>query len=115
MISGNGGSSSVGGIYFNHVSGDLVEGNYIGTDATGTSALGNDVDGVFVVDSTGNQIGSDILGAGNVISGQSDAANLAAGVEVNGGTENVVEGNLIGTDATGNAALPNWIGVLLDT
>jgi hypothetical protein len=90
-------------------SGNTVKGNYIGTDATGTSALGNTI-GVFVV-STGqtNTIGGATAGERNVISGNGD------GVVINTSYGTVVKGNYIGTDATGTAALGNTSsGVLIE-
>ena len=81
----------------------LVEGNVIGTNAAGTAALGNRVDGIEVV-ASGVTIGGTVDGAGNVISGNADD-----GVEIigSGATGNVVAGDFIGTDVTGTFAIPN--------
>ena len=49
-------------------SGNLVQGNYIGLDPTGTSAEPN-LTGVFVNDAMNNMIGGTAPGAGNVIAG----------------------------------------------
>ena len=80
-----------------------VRGNYIGTNAAGTAALPNANDGVNVR-SGGNTIGGDAAGQGNLLSGNADD-----GIEFNGAgaTGNVVQGNLIGTDASGLARLGN--------
>src|SRR5262249_26162054 len=80
-----------------------VLGNLIGTDATGTAALGNRA-GV-VVTGPNNRIGGTEFGAGNVISG-----NLEDGIDLESGG-NTVQGNFVGTDATGTAALGNGMGV----
>ena len=81
---------------------NVVEGNYIGTDVTGSVALANLGGGVLINDVSGNRLGSG--GVGNVISG-----NAGSGVEITGpsATANVVEGNYIGTDMTGAIALSN--------
>jgi uncharacterized repeat protein (TIGR01451 family) len=81
--------------------GDLVEGNEIGTAAAGTAALGNQFEGIYVSGPSGVTIGGTLAGAGNVIAGnRSDGIGLASG-------GNLVEGNEIGVDATGAAALSN--------
>ena len=85
--------------------GNLVEGNYIGTDPTGAIALGNKANGIeFTGAAGGNTIGGTAAGAGNVIS-----ANLANGILVTGTTTpvNLVQGNFIGTTADGLHALGN--------
>jgi titin len=81
-----------------------VQGNYIGTDATGAAALGNGADGVFVGGAANDLIGGTAPAARNVIS-----ANGGYGVEVVGtpATGNRIQGNYVGTDATGAAALGN--------
>ena len=92
-------------------SGTLVSGNFIGTDPSGTYAVGNGSDGVLVYGSSANTIGgatgSPGTGLGNVISG-----NSQAGIQIDnpGGTEaidNLVIGNLIGTNVAGTARLSN--------
>ena len=94
--------------------GYLVQGNFIGTDVNGTAGLGNRGDGVLIVeDSPGNTIGGTTAGARNVISGNGDN-----GVFIcceSGTTNNLVQGNFIGTDVTGTSALANTLsGVEID-
>ncbi len=104
VISGNtGGSSGVGGVHLSlSGSGNVIEGNFIGTDVTGTKALANVGDGVSTDGSAaGVTIGGTVAGAGNVIAG-----NTGNGVDV-GDIDALVEGNFIGTNATGTRALPN--------
>ena len=78
--------------------GSLIEGNYIGTNAAGTAALANG--GAASIQSSSNTIGGTVGGAGNVISG-----NNAAGIAARRPQRHPVAGNLIGTDASGTAAL----------
>ena len=87
--------------------GETIEGNFIGTDATGTYAVCNGV-GVFslgVVGAAGNEprVGGRAPGAGNLISG-----NTGVGLYLGGAS--VAEGNRIGTDLTGTRRLPNHAG-----
>lgn len=85
---------------------NLVEGNFIGTDATGNNSLGN-ANGVRVISSVAanNTIGGTTPAARNVISG-----NRFYGV-ITGfnppGTR--VQGNYIGTNASGTALLANGL------
>ncbi len=109
LISGN---SNVG-IELYDSSYAVIQGNFIGTDKTGTQALGNgNVGGILLYStSPNNTIGGTAPGAGNLISG-----NAGPGVQIGGGddsgtTGNVVQGNFIGTDVTGTAALGNQYGV----
>jgi len=81
--------------------GNVVERNKIGTDETGTVALGNTNQGILITLATSNTIGGTAAGAGNVISG-----NLDGGVDDDAGG-NLYEGNFIGANAAGTAALPN--------
>lgn len=93
------------------VSGNLILGNYIGTDRSGMKAVPNTYGVLFDDRAHDNILGG--LGAGecNLISG-----NTAFGAYCyNHGTRaNVIRGNLIGTDASGEAALPNETGVHID-
>ncbi|PYQ51065.1 MAG: hypothetical protein DMF78_14150, partial [Acidobacteria bacterium] len=82
---------------------NVVKGNFIGTDATGTLDRGNAAQGVQIIRSGGNMIGGSVA-ARNVISG-----NGGEGVRIDGATAtgNVVQGNYIGTSASGSADLGN--------
>lgn len=107
IISGNGnGFFTAPGIQIHEIqsTGNVVQGNFIGTDVTGTVDLGNTHVGVLIVRAPGNTIGGTTAGARNVISG-----NNTRGVEIQGAaaTGNVVQGNFIGTDVTGTADLGN--------
>jgi len=91
---------------------NLVQGNFIGTDMTGTAAVSNST-GVQVIVAHGNTIGGTMPGAGNIISGNTGSSGTRAGIDILGGTGNQVQGNLVGTDAAGAAALSNLVGVQL--
>jgi hypothetical protein len=100
VISGN---SSNGVSFAADAHGNVLEGNYIGTDVTGTMPLGN-VNGVLISNAVLNIIGGTAAGAGNLITG-----NFQAGVLIEGKTanSNLVQGNWIGTDSSGGAPLGN--------
>ena len=80
---------------------NTISGNYIGTDTGGTLARANGT-GIIVSGSVGNTIGGTSLAQRNVIAG-----NLTAGINIDGGSGNTVQGNLIGLTVTGTAALGN--------
>jgi parallel beta-helix repeat protein len=89
--------------------GNLLVANLIGTDLSGTVALGNSHDGVEMNNPLPTEFGAS---SGNVVAGNTISGNGAAGVELNGGgpaalTGNLVVGNRVGTDAGGGHALPN--------
>ena len=104
IISGNGQS----GLYINDgfASNNWVCGNFIGTKINGTNALANMVDGVTIFRAVRNLIGGSVPGAGNVISGNTERG-LYIFTSTGTASENRVESNLIGTDATGRVALGN--------
>ncbi|MCB9378493.1 MAG: right-handed parallel beta-helix repeat-containing protein [Holophagales bacterium] len=79
-----------------------IQGNRIGTDAAGVTALGNGAAGVWVI-GPGNQLGAGVAGAGNVVSGNVSQGVLLAAEA----TGTVLLGNRIGTDLAGSAAIPN--------
>lgn len=108
LISGNDDHGVV--IEGSSATGNVLQGNFIGTTATGDGDLGNVGHGVFVHDSSGVTIGGAASGAGNLISG-----NARHGVALEGGSGNVVRGNRIGAAAEGNADLGNGgMGVFLN-
>ncbi|HEX3249193.1 MAG TPA: Calx-beta domain-containing protein, partial [Pyrinomonadaceae bacterium] len=93
--------------------GNKVQGNFIGTDITGTLALGNDSHGVVAGDNA--LIGGTVPEARNIISGNGSmgsGANVALG-DNNAGSAAMVQGNYIGTDVTGMSSLHNpLLGVI---
>jgi hypothetical protein len=99
VISGNIADGVV--IFSGFVSNNVIEGNYIGTDFTGTVAVPNGFWGVEA-DGSSNTIGGTAPGAGNVISG-----NLFDGILA--GPSETIQGNFIGTDALGTSKLPNQL------
>ncbi len=82
---------------------NLILGNILGLDATGTTALGNSAAGVFVNAAPNNTIGGTASGAGNILSGNADGVNISGTASTN----TIVEGNYIGTDLTGSLDLGN--------
>lgn len=86
--------------------GNQFKGNYIGTNAAGTSAIANNGEGILLFNLTGlppdpNRIGGTEPGAGNLISG-----NSRHGID-DGQAGSVIQGNLIGTDASGTSKIAN--------
>jgi len=86
---------------------NVVQGNYIGTDASGMTARGNQLQGITIDSCSGNQIGGTNSGAGNVIAANG-AAGFNGGVYVVNSGANVIQGNYIGTAADGVSALGNY-------
>ena len=89
------------GVRVHSGTGTEIYGNLIGTDWTGSVAVGAAQDGVLVEEeSAGNRVGGPATGEDNLISGGD------VGVELRG-DQNIVQGNLIGTTISGDAALEN--------
>lgn len=95
----------------------IIEGNYIGTDAGGTEALGNTFDGIAIGHGTNARIGGTEPGAGNIVSANG-RYGIILSTSTNSGTlvsSMTVQGNFIGADATGTSALGNGLdGVHID-
>jgi titin len=103
VISGN---NDYGGVWLTGgANGAVIQGNYIGTDVTGTLAVPNNPFGIEIA-TGGNTIGGATAGARNVISG-----NTQRGIDLNENvaSNNVIQGNFIGTNAAGTAAIGNGI------
>jgi CSLREA domain-containing protein len=100
LISGNGGGMSIG----NNATANLVQGNFIGTDVTGTRRLANSGRGISINASSNNTVGGTIPGARNIISGNGSSGVFFSAVTA---TANIVQGNYIGTDVTGTMPLGN--------
>jgi parallel beta-helix repeat protein len=95
VISGNGEA----GITILGKTGDTVQGNFIGTDMTGTKPVGNSRAGVTIwASTTAVTIGGTTPAARNVIS-----SNGGDGIYIFNASSNTIEGNYIGTDARGNS------------
>ena len=89
----------------NNAASTRIEGNFIGTDPSGTTAQGNSYAGVLIDDSTAptnNTVGGSDPAARNIISG-----NAGPGVLVSRSSGNKVYGNLIGTQYNGRSPLGN--------
>jgi len=105
VISGN---SNAGVKLFNaSTTGNVVSSNYVGTDASGANFPGAQVFGVDIVGASANTIGGTTLGRRNVIVG-------ATAIDIENATKEVVEGNYIGTDASGGSILDTPLAVVLD-
>ena len=82
---------------------NLIQGNLVGTDASGTAALGGQ-EGIVagsVGAASSNTIGGAAAGAGNLISG------TTTGILISDLATWIIQGNRIGTDITGTAAISN--------
>ncbi len=98
------------GLQARNSTGVRVQGNLIGVEVRGTSAVKNGGDGVFLADVFNAQIGGVSASARNVISG-----NEGNGVTLVRSTASKIQGNYIGTDAEGRQALGNGgVGVHVD-
>jgi titin len=98
VISGNGNAGA--DINGAGTTDNAVDGNLIGTDVTGGSALGNGRQGVLIDGASGNIIGGTAPGGRNLVSGNGHAGILIINA---GATGNIVQGNYVGTDITGTA------------
>jgi titin len=108
LISGNGAH----GVAILSADANVIQGNFIGTDLSGSTPLPNRGSGVLLSNAAASTLGGAETGVRNVISG-----NLSHGLQVVGAaaTNNVVQNNFIGTDVTGAKPLANrGSGVLLN-
>ena len=96
------------GIYFNGLEGGAIHCNFVGTDVTGTIALGNRMTGISIEGSAngGNQVGGGTPETRNLISGNGTGIGWNQGI--NSGTDRA-QGNFIGTDVTGTLDLGNTL------
>ena len=106
------GQSTIKGLAINRFGGDgielntldgnnLIAGNFIGTDVTGTIAIGNAENGILLQVEANNVIGG-LEGQRNLISG-----NDGSGIELVDPGDHLIEGNLISSDRTGAVGLVN--------
>jgi len=91
---------------------NIVQGNYIGTNISGTEEMKNGIAGVRIFDSRENQIGGSFSqGEGNLLSGNSIAIEINAENEGSAADGNIIQGNLIGTDPSGTSSVYNQTGI----
>lgn len=95
VISGN----STGAFLALGIANNMIQGNLIGLDATGTSALGNSLDGILIFSASNTIGGTDVM-ARNVISGNG-RHGISIGTDNGVVQNNLVQGNFIGTNITG--------------
>ncbi len=102
LISGN--DSPFAGIFIQGFSArsNTIQNNYIGTNMTGSVAVGNTGAGVMLLGASRNLIGGTAEGVGNIISG-----NQNQGINLQGSDQTTIQGNTIGTDPTGAIDLGN--------
>jgi len=88
-----------------------VRGNYIGTDATGQEPIGFERDGVTVMGSH-NTIEDNVISASG-----SNGIYVFRGWEIESEmpSQNIIANNIIGMNATKDAALPNYHGIVINT
>lgn len=99
----NRGGAGNSGIRMDTAGGNTIQGNFIGTDHTGTIDLGNSGHGILVESGSINQIGGTLPELRNVISG-----NQLSGISISNPSDgNLIRGNYIGTTASGNSPLGN--------
>lgn len=115
IISGhsqNGIFLSPNGSYVQFCSNITIQGNFIGTDITGTNAIPNNT-GIYIWGGLRNTIGGTSPGQRNVIAGNHGKGIDIAGIKVLEifGHSNTVYGNYIGLGADGETPLPNDVGV----
>jgi CSLREA domain-containing protein len=116
-------NNSSGGVYLDGANGthqdqNVIQGNYIGTDPSGTIDLGNPSGAgvvVFGATTTNTVIGGTTAGAGNLISGNGSPSSQQSGIRVASAIGTLIQGNRIGTNAAGTAALENALdGITVD-
>ena len=103
LISGDG--YCLANLFIGAGTGNRIQGNRIGTDASGTRGLGS-LSGIWLADTSDNLIGGTAAGTGNLISGHTFSGLYLFENDSN----NLVQGNYIGTDITGTRALGNGYG-----
>lgn len=85
--------------------GNIVRGNFIGTNAAGTAAIPNNTNGVQITSGTNNVIGGTSPALRNIVSGNAGRGIVVSGLGGADGT--LIFGNYIGTGADGNSDVGN--------
>lgn len=104
---------SITGVSLNGTSNGLIQNNFIGLNNAGIAALANGNMGIALTgygsaySTTKNLITGNVIGGWNI----GIKVGFAESPGVNG---NTVQGNIIGLDAAGSAALPNDYGIVVN-
>ena len=110
LVSGN----TSRGIRLTDRSNATIRGNVIGTDASGTSAIGNGT-GIGAENYAIFTIGGATSGSGNLISGNANGDGIRLDRTNDLSTPaSFIRGNRIGTDTTGSGPIPNKRGVAVN-
>ena len=89
--------------------GNIVQGNYIGTNVTGNAPIGNIFHGIYLYQAPNNILGGTETGAGNLCSG-----NGYGGITLEQSNGNTIIGNTLGTNPDKTLSLGNgFSGILL--
>lgn len=88
-------------------SGNIIAGNYIGTDTTGTIGVGNVGRGISLQSTAGTRVGTDGDGQGDGSEGNVVADNGLGGIELVNSRDSVIAGNIVGAAADGLTPLGN--------
>jgi trimeric autotransporter adhesin len=112
IVSSNGNSNRDNILVNDSADGTVIQGNYVGLNYNGTGAYsGVGRNGITVSGATNTLIGGTAVGAGNVISGNTNAIADADGIYVNNGSDRTtIQGNLIGFAADGITNMANIHG-----
>ncbi|MGQ7844439.1 cadherin domain-containing protein [Granulosicoccus sp. 3-233] len=94
--------------------GHIIQGNRIGTTLDGNSALGSQSSGILITGGASNNTigGLSTAGTGNLISGHASGYGISISLATS--SDNIITGNLIGTNAAGDAPLANLTGIYID-
>jgi len=110
IISGN--SQGIKVVSSSQSSADVCDhkiiGNYIGTNISGSEAIGNTSHGIQIHFERNVSIGGSLPGEGNLISGS------PTGIEIANTSGHELYGNFIGTDLTGTVSLSNGTGIAIN-
>lgn len=103
------------GIVVHGASHVVIAGNYIGTSADGSAASGDDFGVKIESAASFVRVGTDGAGLNDSIEGNLISGNRSDGVLITGGSfNNVIAGNMIGTNVTGSFALGNNFGIKVE-
>ncbi|MCX8092508.1 MAG: right-handed parallel beta-helix repeat-containing protein, partial [Verrucomicrobiae bacterium] len=96
------------GIYLWNSDNNLIQGNYLGTNAAGTAAIRNFADGIGMDGDAGGGYSNGNIIRNNLISGNKEYGIWAGA----GSGGQIIQGNLIGTNFDGTTFIRNGIGAV---